>query len=98
VYLFDPEGNGPEIYADSIKDWGSIFRPDRYDLGSGPWTAGEPPPSAECNYLVNPEMRRVEGAACHLLRETHASLVVRDFEACLRFNTELAPPGGLLCA
>jgi catechol 2,3-dioxygenase len=90
VYLFDPEGNGLEFYADATKDWRSIFRPDRFDLVSRPWTPGEPLPSAEHNYPVNPEIRRVEGAVCHPQRVTHASLVVRDFEACFRFYTEVA--------
>src|SRR5262249_43647217 len=45
VYLSDPEGNGHEFYADAMKDWRTLMRPDRFDMITSAWTPGEPPPA-----------------------------------------------------
>ena len=57
VYVFDPEGNLNEFYADAMHDWRSIFNPTRDDLvrqplgparrvpQRGAHVSGEPPPA-----------------------------------------------------
>jgi catechol 2,3-dioxygenase len=90
VYLFDPEANLIEFYADVTQDWRRIFRPEKEDLVSGPWTPGERAPSSEPKYSVDPEIRRVADAVFHPRRIVHAVLLVRDFDAALEFYTEVA--------
>jgi catechol 2,3-dioxygenase len=90
VYLFDPEGNLLEFYADTTKDWRSIFRAYENQLVTGPWNPGEPAPVAECNYPVDPDIRRVADAVFHPRRVAHAALAVRDLEASLGFYCEVA--------
>lgn len=90
VYLFDPEGNLLEFYADVTEDWRGVFRPDGDELISGSWTPGEPHPLAEPRYPVSPKIARVADAIFHPLRITHAALVVRDFEKALRFYSDVA--------
>jgi catechol 2,3-dioxygenase len=92
VYLFDPEGNLHEFYADSLKDWRSIFNPSRDDLISGDWNPEAAAPMQEPNWDPHPERRRVEDAVFHPVRISHAGLVVQDLERMRRFFTEV---GGL---
>ena len=75
LYSSDPDGNGVEIYTDSVKNWravksGTLVR--RID----PWASDGQPPSTECFYQAEPEIRRVENAVFHLLRVTHAVKVI----------------------
>ena len=87
VYLRDPEGNGHEFYADTVKDWKKALA----ELSGSPdWTPGNPPPMAESNYPVNPLIRRVEDAIFHPRCITHAAVVVADFEVMFRFYTGVA--------
>src|SRR5713101_120881 len=97
VYLFDLEGNLLEFYADTTKDWRSVFRAHENELVTGPWTPGEPPPSTESNYLADSKIRRVADAMFHPRRIAHAVLVVRDFEASLRFYREVAGLEEVVC-
>jgi catechol 2,3-dioxygenase len=92
VYMFDPEGNLHEFYADALKNWRSIFNPSREDLVSGDWNPDAAPPMQEPNWDPKPEMRRVPGAVFHPTRVTHAGLAVRDLGGMRAFFTEI---GGL---
>jgi len=88
VYVHDPDGNLNEIYADTTKNW----RTERTGLVERPtlgWTPGEPEPSPESKYHVDPEIRRIEDAVFHPLRITHAVIVAADFESVFRHYTEL---------
>jgi catechol 2,3-dioxygenase len=88
LYIHDPDGNLNEIYADTTKNW----RTERTGLVQNPtlgWTPGEPAPSPESKYHENPEIHRVDAAAFHPLRVTHAVIVAGDFEAVFRHYTEL---------
>jgi catechol 2,3-dioxygenase len=87
VYVSDPEGNAHEFYADLLPDWREII--GQIDVSPN-WTPGEPPPSVERHYHVNPEMRRVEDAVFHPRCITHAALVATDFAGMLRFFTDIA--------
>ena len=92
VYLSDPEGNGHEFYADAMKDWRTLMRPDRFDMITSAWTPGEPPPDPEPKYDPQPEIRRVGGAVFHPKRVAQATFAVRDMEKMTHFFTEV---GGL---
>jgi catechol 2,3-dioxygenase len=88
VYLFDPEGNLLELYADVIEDWHVIFQPGN-DLISGAWTPGEPPPTRKSYYAEHPQISRVPGAIFHPRRITHAALVMRNLEEGARFYSDV---------
>lgn len=92
VYLSDPDGHYVEFYADSIKDWRTIFCTEREDLVTGAWTPGTPAPSAERNYDPNPELRSVPEAIFHPSCIDHAVLNVADLDRALQFYTVI---GGL---
>lgn len=92
VYVFDPEGNLNEFYADAMHDWRTVFNPDREDLVSNHWDPLEAPPSAEPKYDPDPDLRRVDGAVFNSLRITHAVLVARDLARLRRFYEDV---GGL---
>jgi catechol 2,3-dioxygenase len=88
AYCADPDGNSCELYADVIRDWrnartGSVTKPKPQ------WWPGLTPPSGERNYDPAPEVGRVEDAAFHPLRTKHATLVVADLEASVRFYTTI---------
>lgn len=78
VYIFDPDGNMHEFYADVSKDWRTLYASKT--TVSGDWTPGENPPSFDRNYWEEPEIRRLENAAVHPVRITHAALVARNYE------------------
>jgi len=82
VYLFDPEGNLHEFYADALRDWRTIFNPTREDLVSGDWNPTAAAPIQQPYWDPKPEVRRVPDAVFHPVRITHASLAVRDLAAC----------------
>ena len=92
VYISDPEGNGHEFYADAIKDWRTIMRPDRSDMITSKWTPGQPTPDPEPKYDPQPEIRQVKGAVFHPKRVAQATFAVRDMQKMTRFFTEV---GGL---
>ena len=87
VFLQDPEGNGIEFYTDITKQWRQAWDglKEVYE-----WTPGNPPPSPEPNYPVDPEIRRVEDAVFHVKCLSHAAMVASDFDLMLRFYTEVA--------
>ena len=105
VYVFDPEGNLNEFYADAMHDWRSIFNPDRDDLVSSHWDPIAAPRSAEPMYPANPRLRIVEGAVFHALRITRAVLVASDLDRMRRFYEDIgglepvyeSPDGGFVC-
>lgn len=79
VYVFDPDGNVHEFYADVVKDWrGNYDKASK--SASGQWNPAEAPPSMRPAYHVDPEIRRVAAAPLHPLRMTHAVLLARNFE------------------
>ena len=92
VYVFDPDGNLNEFYADAMDDWRAVFNPDREDLVSGHWDPLAAAPSEVPRYHAEPELRQVPGSAFHSLRITHAVLVARNLDRLARFYEEV---GGL---
>ena len=105
VYVFDPEGNLNEFYADAMHDWRSVFNPDRDDLVSSHWDPLTAPRSDAPLYPANPRLRVVEGAVFHALRITRAVLVASDLNGLRRFYEHIgglepayeSPDGGFVC-
>ena len=105
VYVFDPEGNLNEFYADAMHDWRSIFNPSRDDLVSSHWDPLAASRTAEPMYPANPRLRVVEDAVFHALRITRAVLVAADLERLRRFYEDIGglepayedPDGGFVC-
>ena len=92
VYLLDAERNMLEFTSDAVKDWRATYREYEGRLVTGPWTPGEFEPATECNYPVDPEIRRVEGVAVHSRRATHAVLGCTNLDEQLAFYQDT---GGL---
>lgn len=88
VYIFDPDGNAHEFYADVDKDWRGLY--SSKDSVSGEWRPGEKPPTMDRRYHEDPEIRRVESALIHPNRITHTAVVARNFEAMRTFLTKIA--------
>ncbi len=105
VYVFDPEGNLNEFYADAMHDWRTIFNPERDDLVSSHWDPLAAPPNEEPMYPASPDLRRVDDAAFHALRVTHAVLVARDLATLRAFYEDIggltpvyeSPDGAFVC-
>ena len=90
VYLFDPNGNLHEFYADAADDWRTIFRPDTTEVVTGPWNPGETAPSTKPKYVVHPEALTVPGAIFHPRRIGHCAMTTPNFQELLTFYTEVA--------
>ena len=93
LYIWDPDGNGTELYADITKDWRKVRGDGRIVREIEPeWTPGDPPrfTAADAhNYHENPEIRRVEDAIFHPKRITHAVIVAEDYEGLYDYYTSL---------
>jgi catechol 2,3-dioxygenase len=79
IYVFDPEGNLLEFYADMMKEWWTVFKPEA-DLISGHWDPSATAPTAQSFYHPSPDIKEVVDAVFRPLRISHAALVARDFE------------------
>ena len=76
VYLFDPDGNIHEFYADVDVNWRRLYA-EETSL-SGTWRPGENKPSIDRMYDPSAEIRVVDGAPVHPLRMSHAVMVIRN--------------------
>jgi catechol 2,3-dioxygenase len=105
VYVFDPDGNQHEIYADAEKQWWKILRGGDIELISGEWTPGDPPATTEAKYHENPAIVRVEEAPFHPDRIARGTLLTPNFDPMRRFFRDLvgleeiyvAPKGNFVC-
>ena len=87
VYFRDPDGFLNEMYADTRKRWWRDRSGDVHD-DNVRWVPGMTPPDPEPNYVVDPEIVRVEEAVFHPIKITGCALVVDDYEGALDFYTE----------
>lgn len=88
VYLFDPDGNAHEFYADVDKDWRGLYASK--ETISGEWRPGQKPPAMDRRYHEDPDIRRDENAVIHPNRITHTVLIARDFDAMRQFFRKIA--------
>lgn len=80
VYVFDPDGNLHEIYADSVKDWRGVFEREGLDGLTTGWQPGETAPSDEAKFDADPEVRRAAPSHFHAKRLTRATIRARNFD------------------
>jgi catechol 2,3-dioxygenase len=90
VYLFDPEGNYLEMYADASRDWRGIYRRVGDELLTGIWDPEAASPNAEPLYDPAPSYQRVADAVLHPIRTSRATFAVRDLPRAIGFYTEAA--------
>ena len=88
VYLFDPDGNLHEFYADAMRDWRGFFQGE-LDLITGVWEPDDRA-SAEPLYDPDPEIRNVPGALAHPLRISYAVLLTDRLQAMTSFFSDVA--------
>lgn len=91
VYLFDPDGNYNEFYCDTVKNWREVLHGEM-DLITSHWDPLAAAPFTEGRYETNPEWHRVESAALHPLRVTHAVIQSPNVARLVDFYTTV---GGL---
>jgi len=94
IYVADPDGNVHEFYADTLRDWRSVFNLEHDDLVTSQWDPLVATPSEARNYIDNPPLRRVDDAALHARHIAGAVFATHNFEAMSEFMTEVA---GLTC-
>jgi len=94
IYVTDPDGNAHEFYADTLKDWRSVFNLEHDDLVTSQWDPLAETPSDARNYTDNPPLRRVDDAALHARHIAGAVFATHNFEAMCKFMSEVA---GLTC-
>lgn len=92
VYLFDPDGNLHEFYADVVDDWRKVFNPDREDLITGHWDPLATAPMTTRYWRAKPEICAVAGAVFNPMRISRGVLVARNFDRMKAFFTGI---GGL---
>ena len=89
LYMFDPDGNRVEIYADVIEDW----RSNRHGIinkEKPKWVPGvTSEPSTDRNYPKDPALNIVTDAVFHARKVTHVALVAKDYPAMFRYYTGL---------
>jgi catechol 2,3-dioxygenase len=89
VYLWDPEGNYHEFYADAEHDWQAVYERNENSLITGSWDPTASEPSSEAKYNPDPTYKNVPGAPLRPIRAARVSLQVRDLELMTRFYTEV---------
>jgi catechol 2,3-dioxygenase len=78
VYVFDPDGNYIEVYADVVVDWRGLFRESAGQLITGTWDPERDTVSTVPKFDPDPEIHVVAEAAVHPRRVSSATLVVAD--------------------
>lgn len=101
VYVFDPEGNLHEFYADASDDWREIWRHGNTEVLTGEWSPDSARPCTKPLYIAEPELVPESGAAIPTRQIGHGALVVSNYQELLRFYTQVAgleiafaPPDG----
>jgi catechol 2,3-dioxygenase len=89
VYLFDPEGNYLEMYADASRDWRGIYQAVGDELLTGMWDPNAAAPNEEPLYDPDPTYARVEAAPLHPIRSARATFGVRDLPRAISFYTQV---------
>jgi len=81
IYIFDPDGNIHEFYADTAKNWRDLYKDPTGQGASGEWDIESTKPSRERKFNMDAEIRTVEGAPLEPARFSHAVLHARNWES-----------------
>ena len=90
VYMFDPDGNLHEFYADVVEDWRTVFNPEREDLITSQWDPAGTPPSERRYWAREPQIRVVRGAVFNPRRMARAVFVAKDLPRLRDFFVDIA--------
>lgn len=88
VYVFDPDGNLHEFYADVLDEW--VMKPDEQGRLTGQWTPASSVPSATRHWISDPEFAVVPGAVFHPRRMARAAFVAKDLPRLKAFFMDVA--------
>jgi catechol 2,3-dioxygenase len=94
IYVFDPEGNYLEFYADMIDDWRAFYAAKENQLISGGWNPDPATASRAKKYTTTFEPTVVPGAPARTRRISRATLLVDDFSMMFEYYSDFA---GLKC-
>src|ERR1043165_9466673 len=75
VYLFDPDGNYHEFYADIIEDWRTVFNMQNRELLTSFWDPTVPNPTKKRYWTEPDKVRQVKEAVFHPRRTARAVIV-----------------------
>jgi catechol 2,3-dioxygenase len=78
LYMFDPDGNYIEVYADVVRDWRELFKQSEGQLITGSWHPDPATVSSEPKFETDPDIHTVDDAAVHPRCVTGATLIVAD--------------------
>lgn len=90
IYVADPDGNVHEFYADTMKDWRSVFNLDTDDLVTSQWDPLAAPPVDEPRYDPAPVLSTPPADTVPTQHVSGATFATRRFDEMLRFMQEVA--------
>ena len=90
VYLYDPDGNYHEFYADIITDWRTVFNMQNRELITSFWDPTAPNPTQKRYWHESDKVAVVRDAVFQPKRTARAVLVAKDWEAMKRFFLDVA--------
>ena len=90
VYLFDPEGNYHEFYADVAKDWREVWRDGNTEVLTVKWTPQTAERSTDARYAVHPDLVPYPGAIIPSRQVGHGALVAQDYDGLVDFYKDVA--------
>jgi len=90
IYMFDPDGNLHEFYADMMDDWREVFHGKVGEAITGGWDPEAGNYLTEGRYHEDYELRRVDQALIHPVRFTSAVLLTKNFEPMVDFFGSVA--------
>lgn len=85
IYVFDPDGNLHEFYADMLDDWRTVFNSAEGSAITGTWDPEVGNWLSKGKYHEKFELRRVDAAKVHTLRFNSAVLLVKNFDKMVDF-------------
>lgn len=89
IYVFDPDMNLLEFYADMMEDWQRFYRENQGAMISGAWDPQANAPDTAARYVKRFEPAHVEQAPLHPKGLIGAGLYVSDLERSVRFYQEI---------
>ena len=90
VYLFDPEGNYHEFYADAAKDWREVWQHGNTEVLTVKWTPDNAERSTDPRYAINPDLVPQPGAIIPSRQVGYGVIVAEDYEGLVNFYKDVA--------
>ena len=90
VYLFDPEGNYHEFYADATPDWREVWRDGNTEVLTVKWTPETAERTTDPRYAIAPDLVPNPGAVIPSRQIGYGVLVAQDYAGLVDFYTNVA--------